>query len=137
MNAQLMKHFQSKQPSVKERIESGKNLRQQCSRISQGIYKTPQKRTGSVALLIKQGETRIPDLVPVRYARMLTSPFAFLRGGAAIMAGDLAANGNISGLSVQACGDLHVPSDRKRDWIEDGRSEQGRVGALTIRLEQL
>jgi uncharacterized protein (DUF2252 family) len=108
MSAQLMKHFQSKQPSVKERLASGKQLRQQCSRISQGVYKSPQKRTDPVALLIKQGETRIPELVPVRYARMLTSPFAFLRGGAAIMAGDLAANGNVSGLTVQACGDLHV-----------------------------
>jgi uncharacterized protein (DUF2252 family) len=108
MNTTIIQHFQSKQPSIKERIESGKFLRQKCSRINQGIYQSPQKRTDPVALLIKQGETRLPELVPVRYARMLTSPFAFLRGGAAIMAGDLAANGNVSGLTVQACGDLHV-----------------------------
>jgi hypothetical protein len=106
MNTKIIEHFQSKQPSVRERIESGKLLRQKCSRISQGIYQSPQKRMDPVALLIKQGESRLPELVPVRYARMLTSPFAFLRGGAAIMAGDLAANGKVSGLNVQACGDL-------------------------------
>ena len=50
---------------------------------------------------------RLPDLVPIRNGRMLTSPFAFFRGGAAIMAADLAA-GPSSGLQAQLCGDAHV-----------------------------
>ncbi len=108
METQIIQHFQSHQPTIKEKIKSGKFLRSKCSRNSMGEYKSPQKRMDPVALLINQGKSRLPELVPVRYARMLTSPFAFLRGGAAIMAGDLAANGNISGLTVQACGDLHV-----------------------------
>jgi uncharacterized protein (DUF2252 family) len=59
-------------------------------------------------ILEEQAKTRQPDLVPVRYARMLTFPFAFLRGGAAIMAADLATNGETTGISVQACGDMHI-----------------------------
>ena len=60
-----------------------------------------------MSILEKQAETRLPDLVPIRHARMLTSPFAFLRGAAAIMAGDLATGVN-TGITVQACGDMHV-----------------------------
>ncbi len=74
----------------------------------QGNYKPAAKRTDPVSILEKQGKTRLPDLVPIRYARMLTSPFAFLRGAAAIMAADLASNGAASGINVQACGDMHV-----------------------------
>ena len=54
-----------------------------------------------------QNATRIKELVPVRMARMLTSPFAFLRGSAAIMAGDLA-NSPRTDLEVMACGDMHL-----------------------------
>ena len=73
-----------------------------------GSYKTPVKRPDPVAILEKQGKTRVQELVPIRYARMLTSPFAFLRGSASIMAADLAATSKDSGLIVQACGDMHV-----------------------------
>jgi uncharacterized protein (DUF2252 family) len=59
-------------------------------------------------VLEAQGKTRLEELVPIRYARMLTSPFAFLRGGAAIMAADLAAGPRPTGITVQACGDMHV-----------------------------
>jgi hypothetical protein len=58
-------------------------------------------RQGPVALLEAQARTRLPDLVPVRYARMLTSPFA------AVMVQDLAPTAT-TGLTVQACGDMHV-----------------------------
>ncbi|HZZ76023.1 MAG TPA: DUF2252 domain-containing protein, partial [Puia sp.] len=65
-------------------------------------------RTDPVSILEEQGRSRLPDLVPIRYARMLTSPFAFLRGAAAIMAADLAAGPATSGIQVQLCGDMHV-----------------------------
>jgi uncharacterized protein (DUF2252 family) len=64
-------------------------------------------RPDPVALLESQADSRIAELIPVRYGRMLASPFAFFRGSALIMAGDLAA-GKHSGLSVQLCGDAHV-----------------------------
>jgi uncharacterized protein (DUF2252 family) len=108
MSKKLLHHFESKQHTIEERIEAGKALRNKCKRISLGTYKTPNKRVDPVALLEKQGKTRLQELVPIRYARMLTSPFAFLRGSAAIMAGDIAASGKNSGLIVQACGDMHV-----------------------------
>ena len=60
-----------------------------------------------VALLEEQAVSRVPELVPIRYGRMLTSPFAFYRGGALIMASDLARTPN-SGLRAQLCGDAHL-----------------------------
>lgn len=108
MTKRLLKHFQAKQRSVEERIEAGKKLRRKFPRIRQGDYRPAKKRADPVAILEAQAKTRLPDLVPIRYARMLTSPFAFLRGAAAIMAADLAAHGKTSGLQVQACGDMHV-----------------------------
>ena len=64
-------------------------------------------RPDPVALLEGQGKDRLEDLVPVRYGRMLTSPFAFLRGSAIVMAEDLS-HTPASGLQVQACGDAHL-----------------------------
>jgi len=64
-------------------------------------------RIDPVDILIAQGRERIPELLPERYARMKADPFAFLRGAAAIMAADLAANPS-TGLRVQACGDCHL-----------------------------
>src|SRR6185437_12652922 len=60
-----------------------------------------------VALLERQGESRIPDLVPVRYGRMLVSPFTYYRGAALPMASDLSGTPT-TGLTVQACGDAHL-----------------------------
>lgn len=60
-----------------------------------------------VAVLEDQGRTRIPELLPVRYGRMLASPFAFYRGAAAVMAADLSRGPN-TGLTAQLCGDAHV-----------------------------
>lgn len=108
MSEELLHHFQSKQPSVEERIAAGKKLRDKFPRSRQGDYKSPANRADPVSILEEQAKTRLPDLVSIRYARMLTSPFAFLRGGAAIMAADLSANGETSGIQVQACGDMHV-----------------------------
>jgi uncharacterized protein (DUF2252 family) len=58
-------------------------------------------------ILARQDESRVPELVPVRYERMLSSPFAFFRGGAAIMAADLATTPTV-GLETQLCGDAHL-----------------------------
>ena len=108
MSVELLHHFQSKQQSIEERIAVGKDLRKKFPRINQGEYNVSADRTDPVSILEEQAKTRLPDLVPIRYARMLTSPFAFLRGAAAIMAMDLKANGETSGIDVQACGDTHV-----------------------------
>jgi uncharacterized protein (DUF2252 family) len=108
MTQKLLHHFQSKRLSVEERITAGKALRKKFPRIDQGGYKPAPDRVDPVSILEEQAKTRLPELVPVRYARMLTSPFAFLRGGAAIMAADLAAGNQPTGITVQACGDMHV-----------------------------
>ena len=108
MNKKLLDHFQSKQLSIEERIASGKKLRNKFPRIKQGEYQPAANRFDPVSILEEQAKTRLQGLVPVRYARMLTSPFAFLRGGAAIMAADLAANSKTTGINVQACGDMHI-----------------------------
>jgi uncharacterized protein (DUF2252 family) len=86
-------YFKSERLGIKERITAGKALRRQLPREELGEFKPAANRADPVFILEEQGKTRIRELVPVRYARMLTSPFAFLRGGAAIMAGDLAAGG--------------------------------------------
>lgn len=108
MSQELLQHFQSKHESVEERFAAGKGLRKKYPRADQGKYKVSPNRIDPVTILEEQGKTRLPELVPIRYARMLTSPFAFLRGAAAIMAMDLKANGETSGIKVQACGDMHV-----------------------------
>ena len=108
MSQDLLNHFQSKHQSVEERIAIGKDLRKKFPRINQGEYNVSPNRIDPVSILEEQAKTRLADLVPIRYARMLTSPFAFLRGAAAIMAMDLKANGETSGIQVQACGDMHV-----------------------------
>jgi uncharacterized protein (DUF2252 family) len=108
MEEKLLTHFQSKPESVEERLAAGKALRELFPRNEQGNYQPAPDRADPLSILIAQGETRLPELVPIRYARMLTSPFAFLRGAAAIMAADLAAGPKPTGITVQACGDMHV-----------------------------
>ena len=108
MSKKLLDHFQSKKLSIDERIIAGKKIRDKFPRIKQGDYKPADNRLDPVLILEEQAKTRLPDLVPVRYARMLGSPFAFLRGGAAIMAADLAANIKTTGINIQACGDMHI-----------------------------
>ena len=76
-------------------------------RESHAALDLPFDRPDPVDLLQMQATTRLPDLVPVRYGRMLASPFAYFRGAALPMASDLAA-GPVTGLTVQACGDAHL-----------------------------
>jgi uncharacterized protein (DUF2252 family) len=93
--------------SVAERVARGKQARALAPRSSQAVFEPAPKRADPIALLERQAETRIPELVPIRYGRMLVSPFAFYRGAALIMAADLAATPR-SGLTVQCCGDAHL-----------------------------
>jgi uncharacterized protein (DUF2252 family) len=92
---------------VDERHAKGADWRRQVPFSAQAGWQPPVNRTDPVDVLIEQGKTRIAELLPVRYARMKTDPFAFLRGAAAIMAADLA-SGPSTGLRVQACGDCHL-----------------------------
>jgi uncharacterized protein (DUF2252 family) len=107
MNSKLLNQFQTVPPSIEERIAFGKALRQKLPRTSLGDYTPAANRIDPISILEAQGKSRLQELIPIRYSRMLASPFAFLRGGAAIMAGDLASCAN-TGLLVQACGDMHV-----------------------------
>src|SRR5258708_30777398 len=92
--------------SIDERIARGRALRKRCPRKNQARWQAPAGRRDPVDILIEQGKARLQDLLPLRYARMKVSPFAFLRGGAAVMAADLAGTPD-SGLRVQAGGDCH------------------------------
>jgi uncharacterized protein (DUF2252 family) len=93
--------------SVAERLAAGKALRQHLKRSDQGIYRPADRRHDPIAILEAQTPARVAELVPLRYARMITSPFAFLRGSAAVMMADLAADPT-TGITVQACGDMHL-----------------------------
>jgi uncharacterized protein (DUF2252 family) len=93
--------------SAKERVAAGKVLRKKIPRSAHAKWKAPANRHDPVQLLKKADHGRLPELLPIRYARMKASPFAFFRGADAVMAGDLAVTPK-SGLRVQACGDCHV-----------------------------
>jgi len=90
-----------------ERAAAGKAARQRVPRSSHGKWEPATDRPDPVEVLERQAAERVPELVPLRYGRMLASPFTFYRGAAAIMAADLAATPS-SGLWVQACGDAHL-----------------------------
>jgi uncharacterized protein (DUF2252 family) len=90
-----------------ERAARGKAARSAVPRDSHAVYDPLADRPDPVGLLERQAATRLPDLVPVRYGRMLASPFSYFRGAALSMAADLAAT-PVSGLAVQACGDAHL-----------------------------
>lgn len=90
-----------------DRIANGRALRSSVPRSSHGELFLSRSRSDPLLVLQAQNATRIKELVPVRMARMLASPFAFMRGSAAIMAGDLA-NSPRTNLQVMACGDMHL-----------------------------
>jgi uncharacterized protein (DUF2252 family) len=93
--------------TVDERIARGKAARAEVPRSRHAEYEAPRDRPDPVDLLEDQARTRVPELVPIRYGRMLVSPFTFYRGAAKIMASDLAGTPR-SGLNVQCCGDAHL-----------------------------
>ena len=93
--------------SVAERIARGKAARAEVPRSSHAMFVPSPARADPVDLLERQATTRVPELVPIRYGRMLVSPFTFYRGAAMIMAHDLGPTPR-SGLTVQCCGDAHL-----------------------------
>lgn len=95
------------QPTTREREQRGKAARKALPRSRHGEWVVPAERADPVAMLEEQAAERVQSLVPLRYARMAASPFAFFRGGAYVMAADLAGSPN-SGLMAQLCGDAHL-----------------------------
>jgi uncharacterized protein (DUF2252 family) len=93
--------------SVAERVALGKAARAEVPRASHVAYTPSSDRADPLEVLERQARTRVPELVPIRYGRMLVSPFTFYRGAAMIMAGDLAGTPR-SGFTVQCCGDAHL-----------------------------
>jgi uncharacterized protein (DUF2252 family) len=93
--------------SPDESTARGKAARSELPRSAHGEWEPLASRRDPVDLLEEQARTRLPELGPIRYGRMLTSPFAFFRGGAYLMAADLAA-GPRTGLHAQLCGDAHL-----------------------------
>ena len=91
-----------------EREARGKAARSEVPRRSHGVYEPASSRPDPIALLEEQAVSRVPDLVPIRYGRMLVSPFAFYRGAALIMASDLAGTRRGPGSKAQLCGDAHL-----------------------------
>jgi uncharacterized protein (DUF2252 family) len=94
-------------PTRAERAARGKAARAEVPRRSHAEWAPPAVRRDPVAVLEEQGKTRVPELIPIRYGRMLVSPFTFYRGGAALMAADLA-GARRTALRVQLCGDAHL-----------------------------
>ncbi|GGT79098.1 MULTISPECIES: DUF2252 domain-containing protein [Streptomyces] len=90
-----------------ERAEVGRAARKVVPRSSHGRWIPSSQRPDPLTVLELQAVDRVPELVPLRYGRMAASPFAFLRGAAAVMAADLAAQPR-TGLTVQLCGDAHL-----------------------------
>jgi uncharacterized protein (DUF2252 family) len=93
--------------SPAEWVEAGKAARVEAPRSSHGEWAAAGDRPDPVEVLEGQATTRVGQLVPLRYGRMLVSPFTFYRGAAAVMAADLAGTPR-SGFSVQLCGDAHL-----------------------------
>jgi uncharacterized protein (DUF2252 family) len=93
--------------SPDERVARGKAARNETPRSSHARWAPATNRPDPITLLEDQATSRVPELVPLRYGRMLVSPFTFYRGAALIMASDLAPTPR-SGLFSQICGDAHL-----------------------------
>ena len=93
--------------TVGERVARGKAARAEVPRRTHGGWEPSSVRADPVELLEEQAKTRVPELVPIRYGRMLVSPFTFFRGAAYVMAADLAGMPR-TGLHAQLCGDAHL-----------------------------
>jgi uncharacterized protein (DUF2252 family) len=93
--------------SREQRLVAGTALRDKLPRRNHAAWKRPDKRRNPVEILQQSNRDRLAELVPIRFGRMLRSPFTFLRGSAGLMAHDLATT-PATGLRVQACGDCHL-----------------------------
>src|ERR1700722_8290207 len=90
-----------------ERAARGKEARAEVPRESHAVFDPGPARPDPVGLLEEQAKSRVPELVPIRWGRMMVSPFTYYRGAALPMASDLSRT-PVSGLAVQACGDAHL-----------------------------
>jgi uncharacterized protein (DUF2252 family) len=99
--------FDGEYHSIKERIEIGKRLREEIPRNAHTGWTPSINRQNAVSMLKESNSGRLDHLIPIRYARMLKSPFSFFRGAATIMSYDLSGTPR-SGITVQACGDCHL-----------------------------
>jgi len=90
-----------------QRAEAGKALRDKVHRTQHAQWKAAKDRRDPIDILRRSDAGRLKEVVPIRYGRMLASPFAFYRGSAAVMAADLARTPT-TGITVQACGDCHL-----------------------------
>jgi hypothetical protein len=90
-----------------ERVARGKAARAEVPRASHAVFDPSPDRPDPITLLEEQATSQVPELVPIRYGRMLVSPFTFYRGAALPMAADLATTPT-SGLHAQLCGDAHL-----------------------------
>jgi uncharacterized protein (DUF2252 family) len=97
----------SSSSSCVDRVAEGKALRSNVPRSAHATWKPTRHRPNPIDLLETSNKGRLPELIPIRYGRMLQSPFAFLRGSASVMANDLATT-PVTGIRVQACGDCHL-----------------------------
>jgi uncharacterized protein (DUF2252 family) len=104
---QLQDIVQRRKLTPSERGARGKESRKRAPRRGHASWSAARDRPDPIGLLEEQGAQRGPELVPIRYGRMLASPFAFYRGGALIMASDLSSTPT-SGLISQTCGDAHL-----------------------------
>src|SRR4051794_36127180 len=94
-------------PTPTERHAAGKAYRKQTPRPAHAVWHAHAGRVDPVSLLEQSSSSRLPHLVPIRYGRMMASPYAFYRGSPIVMAHDLAAT-PVSGINVQCCGDAHL-----------------------------
>ena len=92
---------------IEERRAKGKGLRKQTPRSSHGDWTPAADRPDPISLLQQEDEGRLQHLLPIKYGRMMASPFAFLRGSAVVMAADLAPT-PVTGLNAVLCGDAHL-----------------------------
>ena len=93
--------------STYERAQRGKSARREAPFSDHARWAAPADRRAPIELLEEQALTRVPELVPIRYGRMMVSPFSYFRGAALPMAADLAST-PVSGIEVQLCGDAHM-----------------------------
>ena len=93
--------------SPEDRAARGRAARKVVPRDSHAVLRPAADRADPVGMLEQQAQGRVAELLPIRYGRMLASPFAFFRGAALLMACDLSRT-PLTGLTVQACGDAHL-----------------------------
>jgi uncharacterized protein (DUF2252 family) len=106
-DADNVAHITVDKRSRTDRKAEGKAIRLAVPLASHATWQAPVHRRNPIELLIESGVGRVPELLPIRYGRMLQSPFTFYRGAAAIMTADLAGLPK-TGIKVQACGDCHL-----------------------------